>query len=126
MRKRGQRWAFVMALSVSAVMVAPVFGAECLQAKFQDSAKVGNVDLELNGLGIRKATMLAVKVYVAGLYVPQKSGNAGALLSSNLLCSSRSASFAMLTRPTSGMPSRKVLRAPLTKRWPLFARASIP
>ena len=85
MRKRGQRWAFVMALSVSAVMVAPVFGAECLQAKFQDSAKVGNVDLELNGLGIRKATMLAVKVYVAGLYAPQKSGNAGALLSSNLL-----------------------------------------
>ena len=84
MRKRGQRWAFIVALSVSAVMVAPVFGAECLQAKFPDSAKVGTVDLELNGLGIRKATMLALKVYVAGLYVSRRSGDAGAILSSNL------------------------------------------
>jgi len=29
--------------------------------------------LVLNGLGLRKATFLAVRVYVAGLYLPQKS-----------------------------------------------------
>jgi Chalcone isomerase-like len=84
MLKRGQLSAFIVALSVWAVMVPPVFGAECLQAKFPNSTKVGNVDLELNGLGIRKATFLAVKVYVAGLYVPQKSSDAGAILGSNL------------------------------------------
>ncbi len=34
----------------------------------------------LNGLGIREATLLSIKVYVAGLYLPQKSGDAGAIL----------------------------------------------
>ena len=72
-----------MVLSVFAT-IAPTFGADCLQAKFPDSVKAGDADLQLNGLGIRKATIMAVKVYVAGLYVPQKSSDAGAILRSNL------------------------------------------
>ena len=34
----------------------------------------------LNGLGLRKATFLNVKVYVAGLYLPQKSADAAQIL----------------------------------------------
>ena len=67
-------------LSVAATLGAPAFGAECLQAKFADNVKAGDADLVLNGLGIRKATFLAVKVYVAGLYLPKKSSDAGQIL----------------------------------------------
>src|SRR5262245_1552058 len=76
MLNRGHLSAFIMALSVSAVMAAPALCGECLEAKFPDMVKAGDADLQLNGLGIRKATLLAVKVYVAGLYVPQTSSDA--------------------------------------------------
>jgi len=72
-----------MALLISAATTAPVFGAECLNATFPESAKSGAAALQLNGLGIRKATVFAVKVYVAGLYVPQKSNDAGKILGAN-------------------------------------------
>ena len=55
--------------------VAPALGATCDDVAFPDSAPAGG-SLVLNGLGIRKATFLAVHVYVAGLYLPQKSGDA--------------------------------------------------
>jgi hypothetical protein len=58
----------------------PASAAECIGAQFPDSAKAGGHDLVLNGLGIRKATFLKVKVYVAGLYLPQKSGDAQRIL----------------------------------------------
>ena len=77
---RAQFAAFVAVLSLLVVRGAPAFGAECLQTKFPDSVKAGATDLMLNGLGIRKATVLAVKVYVAGLYLPKKSSDAGQIL----------------------------------------------
>ncbi len=43
-----------------------------------DTVQVGSATLVLNGLGLR--TKFMVKVYVAGLYVPQKSSDAGAIL----------------------------------------------
>lgn len=43
-----------------------------------DSAQVGTVTLVLNGMGLR--TKYMVKVYVAGLYLPQKSSDANAIL----------------------------------------------
>lgn len=46
--------------------------------KFEPTAQVGGQTLQLNGAGIR--TRVFFKVYVAGLYVPQKSNDAGALL----------------------------------------------
>jgi hypothetical protein len=47
---------------------------------FEATQKVGDVDLVLNGVGLR--SVLFVKAYVAGLYVPQKSTSDKALLAS--------------------------------------------
>jgi hypothetical protein len=80
MLKRALRLAFVTLVSASVVPGAPVFGAECLGVKVPDSVKAGGTELVLNGLGIRKATFFKVKVYVAGLYLPQKSGDAGKII----------------------------------------------
>ncbi len=46
--------------------------------KLEASAQVGGAALQLNGAGVR--TRAFFKVYVAGLYVPQKAGDAGTLL----------------------------------------------
>jgi hypothetical protein len=54
--------------------------AECDSVSFPDSVSAGGGTLALNGLGIRKATMLKVHVYVAGLYLPAASGNAASIL----------------------------------------------
>jgi hypothetical protein len=75
MFQRIQFLAFAAALSASSMGAMPVLGAECIGVQFPDNVKVGNNDLALNGLGIRKATIFNVKVYVSGLYLPEKSGN---------------------------------------------------
>jgi hypothetical protein len=46
--------------------------------KFEPSVQVGGQALQLNGAGVR--TRVFFKVYAAGLYVPQKSTDANALL----------------------------------------------
>jgi hypothetical protein len=46
--------------------------------KLEPTAQVGGAALQLNGAGIR--TRAIFKVYVAGLYVPQKSNNVATLL----------------------------------------------
>ena len=83
MLKRARLLAFVAALSAPIVAGLPAHGAECIGVQAPDSAKVAGVDLVLNGLGIRKATMLKVKVYVAGLYLSEKSNDAGHILGSD-------------------------------------------
>lgn len=70
----------ITALAVSMVLGTPAFSAECIGVMAPDSAKVGGADLALNGMGIRKATILNVKVYVASLYLPAKSMDAGQIL----------------------------------------------
>jgi hypothetical protein len=77
MLKSLRRFALVVALAGPAIPGTPAIGAECLDVKVPDSVKAAGTDLALNGLGIRKATFLAVKVYVAGLYLPQKANDAG-------------------------------------------------
>ncbi|NUN13239.1 MAG: chalcone isomerase family protein [Myxococcales bacterium] len=49
---------------------------------FPDSITVDGKTLVLNGLGTREATVFNVNVYVAGLYLEQKSSDAAAILSS--------------------------------------------
>ena len=83
MFSRARLLACVVTLSAPLALGAPVFGAECLKVKVPDSVKAGNTDLVLNGLGIRKATFVKVKVYVAGLYLPQKSGEAAKIIGAN-------------------------------------------
>jgi Chalcone isomerase-like len=72
-----------MALSVPVVLGMPALGAECIGVQFPDSVKAGDTNLVLNGLGLRKATFLKVKVYVAGLYLPKKSGDGGQIAGAN-------------------------------------------
>ena len=52
--------------------------AELEGVKLEPTAQVGAATLQLNGAGLR--TRAFFKVYVAALYVPQRSGDAGALL----------------------------------------------
>lgn len=47
-----------------------------------DQVSVGGKSLELNGLGLRTATFLKVKVYVIGLYLETKSGDSDAIIDS--------------------------------------------
>ncbi len=75
--------AVAAALSAPAVFGLPALGAECLDVQFPDSVKVGNSDLVLNGMGIRDATFLSVKVYVAGLYLPEISGDEDKVVAAN-------------------------------------------
>jgi len=46
-----------------------------------DTAQIGSTTLVLNGLGLR--TKYMVKVYVAGLYLPQRSPDAAAIISAD-------------------------------------------
>jgi hypothetical protein len=46
--------------------------------KFEPTVAVGGQNLSLNGVGLRKRVF--IKVYVAGLYVGQKSANAAAIV----------------------------------------------
>ena len=63
----------VAALSVTAQPV------EIEGQKFEQTVQVGGQTLNLNGVGLRRRAIF--KVYVAGLYVPQKGTNAAALIS---------------------------------------------
>jgi hypothetical protein len=76
-------------LLLAALMVlATVWGAgaasaaECAGVRFPDRIVVDGNSLELNGLGLRLATMLKVRVYVAALYVASPSEDAAAILDS--------------------------------------------
>jgi len=48
---------------------------------FEDKVNVAGKDLILNGVGIRKATFLKIKVYYGGLYISKKTNDAAAFLS---------------------------------------------
>jgi hypothetical protein len=83
MLKRLSLLASAATLSAFVALGDPTLGAECLKTGFPDSVKVGNSNLVLNGLGICKATFLAVKVYVAGLYLPAKASDSGQILAAD-------------------------------------------
>lgn len=68
------------------VSIAPLKaqGAEKGGVKMPDSVTVSGQTLKLNGLGIREATIFAIDVYVAGLYVPTPSKNPQTLMNSDV------------------------------------------
>lgn len=47
---------------------------------FEDKVVVAGKELVINGVGIRKATFLKIKVYYGALYLTQKSTNSGTFL----------------------------------------------
>jgi hypothetical protein len=57
-----------------------VFSAELDGIKFDDKIKVDNKELVLNGIGIRKATILKIKVYYGALYLEAKSKDPSAFI----------------------------------------------
>jgi hypothetical protein len=67
--------AWVVALAAAGAAAQP---AELEGVKLDASAQVGGVGLQLNGAGLR--TRAIFKVYVAALYVPQKTSDVAALL----------------------------------------------
>jgi hypothetical protein len=58
--------------------VAGLRAATLAGVTLADTVKAGDTTLVLNGLGLRKK--FVVKVYIAGLYLPQKSSDASAIL----------------------------------------------
>jgi len=67
--------AALMGLVAAAALAQPI---AIEGVKFEPGATVGDQTLVLNGAGLR--TRAFFKVYAAGLYVPQKSGDAATLL----------------------------------------------
>jgi hypothetical protein len=69
---------FLAALIAAALGSASAQTVELEGVKFEPTAQVGSTALQLNGTGLRKRAFF--KVYVAGLYTPQKATSAPALL----------------------------------------------
>jgi len=67
--------AVVLAFAAAGAGAQPV---EIEGVKLEPTAQVGGATLQLNGAGVR--TRAIFKVYVAGLYVPQKAADAATLL----------------------------------------------
>ena len=68
---------------MQAALSPPTFGAECNGVTAPDTVKIGDSDLVLNGMGIRKATMLQAKIYVGSLYLLEKSKDGGHILATD-------------------------------------------
>jgi hypothetical protein len=56
---------------------------ECDGVSFPEHIQARGQTLTLNGLGLRKATLFGIKVYVGALYVAHPTSNAAAILSSS-------------------------------------------
>ena len=74
---------FALCLAVSALSMhylASANAAEIAGVKFDDTARVADQELKLNGAGVRYKAIF--KVYVAGLYIPEKKITAKDVLAS--------------------------------------------
>jgi len=69
-----------LAACLTACLAGPVRAGERAGVTFPDQATVEGRTFLLNGMGLRRATWLKIKVYVAGLYLEEKSLDADAIL----------------------------------------------
>ena len=67
-----------LVLSLALLMALPVAAGELVGVMMDDSVSVGDDNLVLNGMGLRKKAMF--KVYVGGLYLPARSSDSEAIL----------------------------------------------
>jgi hypothetical protein len=74
------RGVMVLAACLMACLARPVRAGERAGVTFPDQSTIEGRTLVLNGTGVRKATWLRIKVYVAGLYLEEKSSDADAIL----------------------------------------------
>ena len=76
------RWLAVAAMLLAGGVPRQTMAAQLDGVTFPATAAVGNTTLVLNGIGLRTYSVLAIKVYVAGLYLQQPSHDASAILAS--------------------------------------------
>jgi hypothetical protein len=70
-------------LAAAALWATSAWGAECLDVQFPEHLQLQATSLTLNGLGVRKATFLKINVYVAALYLPNRTADARAIIESS-------------------------------------------
>ena len=68
--------------AIALLSAGTAYGRECNGVVFPEQAQIQGGALTLNGLGMRKATLLKVNVYIAALYVAKKSNDPNAVLGS--------------------------------------------
>lgn len=71
-------WSAIVVFLIASVVDLNAATASLAGVTLPDSVQVGNTTLVLNGLGLRKK--FVVKVYVAGLYLGQKSSDTDAIM----------------------------------------------
>ena len=80
MKSRSLTTLLTAAVALAGLTLAtPAHARECEGASFPEAIRVNGQRLVLNGLGVREATVFNVNVYVAGLYVQERSRNADEL-----------------------------------------------
>ncbi|XXF80409.1 chalcone isomerase family protein [Myxococcaceae bacterium GXIMD 01537] len=72
-----------LAVVLSLTLALPAVAKEIAGVKFPETATVDGKELKLNGVGLRTATFLSVKVYAAGLYVEKTSHDAAQIIGSD-------------------------------------------
>ncbi len=73
-----------LAAYLTACLAAPAWAGELAGVTLPERTAVDESTLVLNGIGLREATWLKIKVYVAGLYLQAKSSDADAILRAEL------------------------------------------
>lgn len=75
---------FAFAVVFSCLVAVPRAGAATLAgATLPDTFPLEGQTLVLNGIGLRTLTIFNIRAYVVGLYLPQRSADAEAILKSN-------------------------------------------
>jgi hypothetical protein len=76
-------WLIIIMIAVTmGPMVALSSAREWKGVNFSDEMQVDGTALVLNGLGLRQATSFKVNIYVAGLYLAEKSSDSNIILQS--------------------------------------------
>lgn len=74
--------AAALLLCLGAARPGTAAAQECDGVSFPQHIQAGGRTLTLNGLGLRKATIFGIKVYVGALYLTHRTADANAILSS--------------------------------------------
>ncbi len=84
MRIAGANMKSIFAFLISSLFVVSSLGAELNGVTYEDKIKVGDKELVLNGLGLRKVTYFGfpIKVYVGALYVSKKTMSSDDIINS--------------------------------------------
>ncbi len=73
-------FSLVSAIALIGLTAGPASAKKKAGVSMDDVIKVNGHQLVLNGMGLREATWLNIDVYVAGLYIPQRTSDPNAIL----------------------------------------------